>query len=370
MTSIHISPCSLSDVLGWLSPVRGRLVNEASLSQAGRTVQIVRPAELAGSGPGDISFFFSKSYQTELLAAAPGILVTGEPFVQPLQASGLPLWKSSAIIACADPYLAMAICLEKLADRHSAIVHAPLVSAEETFIHPTAIVSPRAEIGAGTQIGPHCVIEDGVKIGTGCILYPGCYFGVGVSVGKDCVFFSRVTLYEKTKIGDRARIHAGAVLGADGFGFVPKITEGRPLGYQKIYHFGRVVVGNDVEIGANSCVDRGTLGDTRIDHHAKIDDLVMVGHNCWVEEGAILCGKAGLAGRAHVGKYAMIGGAAGLSNDVHVGDGAKVAAHCLVSKDVPPGMTVVGNPHREQREHFKIQALLNRMIARRGEKTK
>jgi UDP-3-O-[3-hydroxymyristoyl] glucosamine N-acyltransferase len=213
------------------------------------------------------------------------------------------------------------------------------------------------------------MVEADVRIGDGTVLYAGCYLGTGASVGKSCVFFPRVTLYEQTVVGDRARIHAGAVLGADGFGYAPMLTaSGEPSGHRKIFHLGRVVIGDDVEIGANTCIDRGTLGDTRIERLVKIDDLVMIGHNCWIEEGAILCGKAGLAGRARVGKYAVIGGAAGLSNDVYVGDRARVGGHCLVSKDVPSGTTVVGNPQREHKEHFRVQAMLNRMLATRNRK--
>jgi UDP-3-O-[3-hydroxymyristoyl] glucosamine N-acyltransferase len=324
-----------------------------------------RPADLISSTERDIAFFFSKAYQADLMSAKAGIIVTGEPFVAPLQASGLPLWKSTAVIACTDPYMAMAHCLEKLAEGASSVSH---FQEAASFVHPTAIVSPSAELGVGSQVGPYCVIEDHVKIGANSVLQAGCFIGQNVTVGQNVILFPGVKLYEKTVLGNRVRIHAGAVLGADGFGYVPQMVQGRPVGHRKIFHLGRVVVGDDVEIGANSCIDRGTLGDTRIDRNSKIDDLVMIGHNCWLEEGAIVCGKAGLAGRAHVGKYAMIGGAAGLSNDVHVGDGARVAAHCLVSKDVPSGMTVVGNQQREQTEHFRIQILLNRMLQKRGDK--
>ncbi len=355
---------TVEDVLGWLKSLGGRLVNESDVH--GVLIQVVRPAELARSTERELAFFFSKNYQADLMTAAAGILVTGEPFIAPLKASGLPLWKRTAVIACADPYLAMALCMEKFAPGLSSAVHPAKSSGSKSLqeIHPAAIVSPSARLGDGVQIGAYCVIEDHAQIGARTFIYPGSYVGRDAVVGEDCVLFAGAKLYEQTVIGSRVRIHSGAVLGADGFGYAPS-----PTGHRKIFHLGRVVVGDDVEIGANTCVDRGTLGDTRIDRQAKIDDLVMIGHNCWIGEGAIICGKAGLAGRARVGKYAMVGGAAGLCNDVHVGDGAKVAAHCLVSKDVPEGVTVVGNPQREHKEHFRIQAMLNRMAAKRGEPT-
>jgi UDP-3-O-[3-hydroxymyristoyl] glucosamine N-acyltransferase len=131
---------------------------------------------------------------------------------------------------------------------------------------------------------------------------------------------------------------------------------------------GRVIIGDDVEIGANTCVDRGTLGDTRIDRGAKVDNLVQVGHNAHLAEGAVICGKVGLAGSASVGRFAYVGGLAGISNQVHVGDGAKVGALSLITKDVPPGESAAGNPQREGREFFKIQALLSKLLRERQRK--
>jgi UDP-3-O-[3-hydroxymyristoyl] glucosamine N-acyltransferase len=176
------------------------------------------------------------------------------------------------------------------------------------------------------------------------------------------VFFPRVTLYEQTQVGDRVRLHAGVVLGADGFGYAPRREGGKVVGHEKIYHVGRVVIGNDVEIGANTCVDRGTIGDTVIRDMAKVDDLVMIGHNCQLDVGAVICGNAGLAGRAKIGKFVYIGGMAGVGNDVEIGDGSMVGALSVVSADVPPGVSMIGNPSRTAREHNRIQVLLNRML--------
>lgn len=361
---------SVSEVLSWVESVGGRLVNADALGPALNQIRIERPSELGRARSTDLAFFFNKNYQTDLLASSPGVLITGEPFVRPLEASGLPLWKKTAVIACADPYLAMALCSKHLALKLSSVVH-PIEAVtvdSKPEIHSSTIVHATAEIGLGVEIGPNCVIEEGAKIGDGCILYSGCYVGSQVKLGKNCVLFPNVTLYECTEVGNRVRLHAGVVLGADGFGYAPLREGQKVVGYEKIYHLGKVVVGDDVEIGANTCIDRGTLGETRVDRGAKVDDLVMIGHNCIIEEGAVICGKAGLAGRAHVGKFATIGGAAGLANDVHIGDGAVVAGHTLISKDVPPGMVVVGNPHREQKDHFRIQAMLNKMLKERESK--
>lgn len=333
----------------------------ALASGALEKIRISRPAELGRSGADDVAFFFSRSYQTELPDAAPGILITGEPFVRGLEAAGLPLWRSSVVVVCADPYLAMAQISRRLAPGLSTVAHVdePLGKTE---VHPGAVVASGVELGEGVQIGPGCVIEDGARIGSGTRLYPGCYVGRGSLIGSRCVIFPRVTLYERTEIGDRVRIHAGVVIGADGFGYAPRREGGQVVAHEKIYHVGRVVIGNDVEIGANSCIDRGTIGDTIISDKVIIDDQVMVGHNCRLGEGAVLCGKVGLAGRAKIGKFAYIGGAAGIGNDVEIGDGAMIGALAVVPSDVAAGASMLGHPARDARDHLKIQAILNKLL--------
>ena len=319
----------------------GRIANSAALGAALESIRIEKPAELAKSRPSDIAFFFAKSYQSELPRAGAGIIITGEPFVKPLEASGLPLWKKTVVIACPDPYLAMALVSKMLAPHLSRAAHVG-GCVEPTRIHPTAVVDESAKIGECVQIGAHCVIEGGARIGKGTTLYPRCYVGENAVIGESGVLFPGVTLYERTQIGDRARIHAGAVLGADGFGYAPRREGVKVVDHEKIYHLGRVVVGNDVEIGANSCIDRGTIGDTVIGDKVKIDDQVMIGHNCKLDTGAVICGNAGLAGRAQIGKFTYIGGMAGVGNDVEVGDGAMVGALSVVASDEPAGCYGLG----------------------------
>lgn len=352
---------SVTQVCAW---VGGRVANASELGDGIESIRVERPASLAGAKASELAFFFSRAYQHELPSAQPGILITGEAFVKPMAAAGLPFWKSTAIVVCADPYLAMAQLSEKFAEQLSSVTHLAAESLAETAetggrpqIHPTAVVDPSAELGAGVQVGAHVVIEAGAKIGAGTVFYPGVYVGPGCVLGERCVLFPNVVLYEWVQLGHRVRIHANTTLGADGFGYAPRI----PTGHQKIYHLGRVVVGDDVEIGANSSVDRGTIADTRIGRQAKLDNQVHLGHNCQVDEGAIICGATALAGNASVGRFAYIGGITGITNHVHVGDGAKVGAMTLVSKDVPPGGTAVGNPQREHKEHFRTHGWLNRM---------
>lgn len=358
---------TVSEVASWIG---GRVVNAPALGPALERIRVLRLAELADAGPSDLAYFFRPSYQKDLIRSSPGVLITGEPFVKPLEASGLPLWKTAAVISCADPYLAMALISERMAAVLSSDAHLEGGHdiPSEPEIHPSAVVHSTAELGAGVRVGPHCVIERGARIGDGTWMGPGCYVGVSCSIGKDCVFFPRVTLYEWTQIGNRVRLHAGVVLGADGFGYAPRKKPGTDevVSHAKIFHLGRVVIGDDVEIGANSCVDRATLGATWIGAGAKVDDLVIIGHNCRIEEGAVICGSSGLAGRARVGKFAYLGGGVGLINDVYVGERAEVGAHTLISKDVPPGTVAVGNPQRDHQTHFRVHAMLNRLLAERS----
>ncbi|MBS1961091.1 MAG: UDP-3-O-(3-hydroxymyristoyl)glucosamine N-acyltransferase [Bdellovibrionales bacterium] len=359
---------TVAQILEWTS---GRLANAEGLGSSLARIAVTQPAPLAGSRESDCAFFFSKEYQSELLGAAPGVLITGEPFVAPLQASGLPLWKKTAVVACRDPYLAMAILSEKFAREISSVAHIPSDLATRVgpaVVHPTAIVHPEARVADGVEVGANCVIEKGARIGRGTILYPRVYVGPNVEIGEACVFFPGVTLYEETKIANRVRIHAGSTIGADGFGYAPRIVDGKPTGHEKIYHLGRVVIADDVEIGANTMVDRATFGETSIGRGAKLDNHVHIGHNSTIREGAILCGGVCLAGGTVIGKFAYVGGMAGIGNKAALGDYAKIGAMSLVDKDVPEGGTSVGNPQRTHRDHFKAHAILNRLVAERDRK--
>jgi UDP-3-O-[3-hydroxymyristoyl] glucosamine N-acyltransferase len=359
-----------------MSCTGGRLVNLDDLESCQidwERIQVERPASLGASKPSELAFFFSRAFEHELGSANPGILIIGEDFVAPLKGASLPFWTTSAVIACQDPYLALAQLSGLFAESLSTVTYAPSQSEglAPADVHPTALVDASVELGVGVKIGAYCIVEKGSRIGTGTVLYPGCYVGPRCLIGESTVLFPRVTLYEWTQIGDRVRIHAGSVLGSDGFGYAPLLSESSPrqvFGHQKIYHLGRVVLENDVEVGANTCIDRGTFGDTQIGKFSKLDNLVHIGHNSRLDEGAVICGGSCLAGNASVGKYAYVGGLTGIGNHVHVGDGAKVGALTMVTKDVVPGGTVVGNPQRDSKEHFRAHALLSKLLGERRSK--
>ncbi len=348
--------------------IQGRVANLNEVKDSILSIRVTRLAPLGKSSNSDLAFFFSKDYQAELVTAAPTILITGEPFVESLRQSGLSVWKDSVIISCRDPYWAMAFLSGKFAEHLSSVAHVISSDSRKTKFHPTAVISRSAQIGDGVQVGAHCVIEDGVEIGENTVLYPNCFVGLNAKIGHSCVLFPSVTLYECTEIGNRVRIHSGAVIGSDGFGYAPVFQGQSVTHHEKIYHLGKVVIGDDVEIGANSSIDRATLGETVIGPKVKIDNQVQIGHNCILEEGAIVCGAAVMAGGARIGKYAYIGGQSAVSNQVYVKAGAKVGGMTGVTKDVPEGSMVAGNPQREFQKHFQIHAMLNRMLSQRKSK--
>lgn len=354
-------PFSLSQILDW---TRGRVANPEALAGLGgeATVRVSSLAPLDLARAGSVAFFFNPSYQSQLPTAQPTVLITGEPFVAPLQASGLSLWSKCVVVACADPYSAMAILSAHFAAELSSVAHRAPSLEGASVIHPTAVVDATAQLGPGVRVGAHCVIEAGVQIGAGTQLYSGCVVGPHAQIGECGVLFANAVIYENVQIGDRVRIHANTTIGSDGFGYAASRSGSRVTGHQKIYHLGRVVIGNDVEIGANCSIDRGTLGETRIDSMAKLDNQVHVGHNAHVGEGAILCGGICLAGNARIGKFAYVGGMTGVVNEIVIGDGAMVGAMSLITKDIEAGGKAVGNPQRESREHFKVHAKLNQLL--------
>lgn len=326
------------------------------------SVSIKRLTTLKEAGSGDLAFFFSKHYQDDLMATRASVIVTGNDFVKSLEATGLPQWKSSAFLACADPYGALAILSSHFSRRQSAHDHQLLSS--KASVHPSAVVHPTAKVAASAEIGANAVIEHDCVIEAGAVIYPGCYIGPGSKLGESSVLFPNVSLYERTQIGKRVRIHAGTVIGADGFGYAPIIdpTTKKQIGHRKIYHLGRVVIEDDVEIGANSSIDRGTMGDTVIRKQAKIDNQVQVGHNCDVGEGSVLCGAAGMAGSSSLGKFVIVGAQSGTGNQVHVGDYVKLGGYTGAAKDLPPDTEWFGVPARPMREFFRLFALQSKLL--------
>lgn len=231
-------------------------------------------------------------------------------------------------------------------------------------IHPSAVVAPTARVDPSVYVGPHVEVEDGVRIGPGSQILAGVHIGAGVRIGAECVIHPNVVLYDGVVLGDRVVLHAGVVIGAEGFGYVRV-----PAGYVKFPQLGSVVIEDDVEVGANTCIDRGALGTTRIGRGTKIDDLVMVAHNVQVGERVVMAGQVGISGSTRIGNDVVLAGQVGLADHVHVQDGVQVGAKSAVfpGKIVPAGSVQMGIPARPIAEYKQVTALANRLPQLRAE---
>jgi UDP-3-O-[3-hydroxymyristoyl] glucosamine N-acyltransferase len=233
----------------------------------------------------------------------------------------------------------------------------PAPRPAEPGIHPTAVVAKSARIGEGAAIGPFVVIGENVVIGRNACLGAHVVLYRDVTVGDDALFHARVTVRERCRIGSRVRLEPGVVIGSDGFGFT-KLEDGT---HKKIPHVGNVVIEDDVEIQANSCIDRATLGETRIGRGTKIDNLVQVGHNCILGENDILCALVGLSGTTTLGKNVTLAGQAACSGHLTVGDGVVAIAKSGIAHDVEPGAVVSGAPAIDAKVWMKYTTALPRL---------
>jgi len=227
---------------------------------------------------------------------------------------------------------------------------------KKTGIDPLAFVSPKAKLGANCYVGAFAYIGDGTVIGDNAQIYPHTVIGDGVTVGNDCLLYPNVTIYEGCRLGNRVTIHAGSVIGADGFGFAPNAD-----GYDKIPQIGIVTIEDDVEIGANTCVDRSTMGSTVIRKGVKLDNLVQIAHNVEVGENTVMSAQVGVAGSTKIGAWCMCGGQAGFAGHITVGDKTFVGAQCGVNSSVKGNESLIGSPAQEPKGFFKSSVLFRKL---------
>jgi UDP-3-O-[3-hydroxymyristoyl] glucosamine N-acyltransferase len=225
-----------------------------------------------------------------------------------------------------------------------------------THIHPTAAIDPSASLGPEAIVGPHAVIGARARLGARATIGAGCVIGEDAQLGDDALLHPRALFLDRCVAGDRIVLQAGAVVGSDGFGYV--FTEGK---FVKIPQVGTVVLGDDVEIGANSCIDRGQTGATRIGHGTKIDNLVQVGHNCHIGSGAAFAALSGLAGSAQIGDFTRVGGMTGILGHITVGSRVTIAGNTMVWGDVPDDAFVSGAPAQNHRDELRWQATLRKV---------
>lgn len=253
---------------------------------------------------------------------------------------------SKIIIKVANPRLAMAKVLEKFSRKELI----------EKGIHKKAVVGKGVNIGEDVSIGPYSVISDGVSIGDNAKIFPHVFIGKNSEIGNDSIIYSNVSVYHDVRIGNRVIIHSGAVVGADGFGFVPAGEK-----YEKIPQIGGVEIEDDVEIGACTTIDRGTIGNTIIKCGSKIDNLVMIAHNCELGENCALAAQTGLSGSTILEGHVSMGGQAGTKGHLTIGKNSTVMARAGVTKDIEPGKIVSGFPAQDHDKEMKMQASLRRL---------
>lgn len=338
-------------------------------SAAARSLRISGVAALLDAGPEEASVYIAKSYRADFeKSRAQVFLVSPEIFSQ-LKAENHPRLSTCTFLVSKNAYAAFAEWTKRLSPQASSVDHQGPNESQLPKRHPSSVIAADASVDPTASIGPNVVVGAGSRIEAGVVLYPGVYVGPACVVGEGTVLFPNVTLLEKVQIGKNCRIHSGAVLGADGFGYAPEFAGRVPVGHKKIYHLGSVVLGDEVEVGANSTIDRGTLGATIIGSKVKIDNQVQVGHNCSIGEGSILCGAVGVAGTSEIGRFVMIGAGSGISNNVKIGDYARIGALSGVARDVPSGTEYWGIPARPVQETMRILATQARMAKKKGDRS-
>jgi UDP-3-O-[3-hydroxymyristoyl] glucosamine N-acyltransferase len=334
--------------------VGGQLASGADGSAVVRGV-----ASLAEAAAGDATFLAHPRYLPLLQTSGASVAIVPAKFAHDVP---------PVLIYCENPAKAFAKVLEKFAPPEITL---------PSGIHPTAVIGKNVTLGEGVSIQPYAVIEDGAVIGDRSVIGAHNYIGQEVLVGEDCHFHARVTIMHRCKLGKRVLIHSGAVIGADGFGF--EFQNGRHV---KVPQTGIVEIHDDVEIGANSCVDRARFGRTVVGEGTKIDNLVQIGHNVQVGKHCMLCGQVGIAGSVRIGNYVTFAGQAGTTGHITIGDQVVVGGGSGVTKSLDPKEVVIGLPAipakdwKEQIVHVrhlgqikKRLAVVEKMLAAHGEST-
>jgi UDP-3-O-[3-hydroxymyristoyl] glucosamine N-acyltransferase len=322
-----MSTCTLAELARALD---GTVVGDDS-------VEIRGVAGIREALPGDVTFLANSRYEGYLAETRASAVICDRAH----RHANVPLLQVD------HPYLAF----QKAVGLFRPELYQPLPG-----VHPTAVVSPAANIGEGASIGPLCTIEPGARVGAKTVLMAGCYVGVQASVGEGCLLYPRVVLREECVLGDRCIVHAGAVIGADGFGFA--FDAGR---YHKVPQVGNVIVGNDVEIGANTTIDRATTESTRVGDGTKIDNLVQIGHNVVIGRHCIIVAQVGISGSTELEDYVTVGGQAGIIGHVKLGRGVQVGAQSGVSKSWPAGTTMFGTPAAPLSLFKRLNAYLQKL---------
>lgn len=292
------------------------------------------------AGDGQLTFLSNLKYEPYLYTTKASIVLIPQDLT-------LKRAVGATLIRVADPYVALASLLQLVAEQ---------TKYTPKGIDPKAIISPEATLGKEVYIGAGAVIEAGAVLGDGCQVYPNSYVGRGVQLGAQTILYPNVTLYHGTIIGARCIIHAGAVIGADGFGFAPQLD-----GYHKIPQLGRVRIEDDVEIGANTCIDRAVMGETIIHKGAKLDNLIQIAHNCQVGAHTVMAAQGGMAGSSSIGQWCQTGGQVGIAGHLNIGDRVQLGGQTGILGNVESDKTLLGSPAMDARTAMRSYAVMPKL---------
>lgn len=301
------------------------------------TVRVKRVSGIDDAGPEDITWISHEKYVARLRSCRAGAVVVDRRFGEtPMPA-----------ILCDDPSFAMTKVLARFA---------PPVPQPPVGVHPTAVVAESARLGSDVRIGPHVVVGEQARIGDRCVLHASVVIGDETELGSDCIVWSGTVIRERCTLGKRVILHPNVTIGGDGFGYYY-----RDGVHHKIPQIGTVEIGDDVEIGAGTCVDRAKCGATRIGAGTKIDNLVQIAHNVEAGPGCMIVAQCAIGGSVRLGRFVVVGGNTGIRDHVSLGDGTRVAACTGISKDFPAGAVLNGIPAVDNQQYLREHVAIRRL---------
>ena len=306
------------------------------------TIKVNNFAKIEEAKEGELSFIANPKYEHFGLTTNASILLVGRKFAAEIK-------DSITLIKVDEPYTALAFLLGMV----QSMTQKPKLGIEpQSFIHATAKYGKELYLGAFAYVGENVEIGDNVKI------YPQVYIGDNAKIGNNTIIYAGAKIYDSCKIGQDCIIHSGVVIGSDGFGFAPQ----KDGSYKKVPQTGNVIVEDQVEIGANTVIDRGTMGSTLIKKGVKLDNLIQIAHNVEIGENTVIASQAGISGSTKLGKNVMVGGQAGFVGHIKIADGTKINAQSGVSKGTDkPNLSLTGSPAMDFREAYKMLALMKRL---------
>ncbi len=304
-------------------------------------VEIVGIAALDKAGKNELTFLGNKKYASEVPSTKASAVILPRSYKGELP-------EGAAVVRVDNPSMALGkIC---------ALIEKELYSKPHPSIHPTSVIDRNAKVSRNSYIGPNVVVCEGAEIAEGCALYGNNYIGRGVKIGEDCVLMPNSVVLDRCILGKRVRLQPGAVIGSDGYGY--EFIDGRHV---RIPQVGIVVLEDDVDIGANTCIDRARFDTTRVGAGTKIDNLVQIAHNVQIGQGALLVSQVGISGSTKIGNYAVLGGQTGVAGHINIGDGAMIGGQSGVNGNIPPKSYMRGTPPRPYMHAHKIEVLIDKL---------